>query len=138
MNTAAIRTGSVLARTAIVGAIVVTASADRAQSAEPALTPSSHLVCTPQPLICTTFAGGKEAFSPLVQHLLVRRQLEMQPKGWEMIYLYVPSMDPRALEEMQIRFLDDLMARHRETEAKAEAEEKKAAQSAEAKPEKQP
>lgn len=81
------------------------------------VTPSTHVICTPEPLICTTFAASsKDRFEPLVQHLLVRRQLESQPRGWQMIYVYVPAMDPRALEELQIRFLDELLSRKKEEE----------------------
>lgn len=88
------------------------------------LTPATTVICTPEPLICTTFAAGsKDRFEPLVQHLLVRRQLEAQPKGWQMIYVYVPAMDPRALEELLIRFLDELLARKNEKEQERAAQE---------------
>lgn len=99
------------------------------------LTPATTVICTPEPLICTTFAAGsKDRFEPLVQHLLVRRQLETQPRGWQMIYVYVPAMDPRALEELQIRFLDELLSRKREAEQKKEAEKETAKEPAEPKP----
>lgn len=88
------------------------------------LTVSTTVICTPEPLICTTFAANSnDRFGPLVQHLLVRRQLEAQPKGWQMIYLYVPAMDTRALEELQIRFMDELLSRKREQEKKDAAKE---------------
>lgn len=89
------------------------------------VTPSTAVVCTPQPVICTTFAASSnDRFTPLVQHLLVRSQLESQPRGWQMVFLYVPSMDPRALEELQIRFLDELLARQKAEEAKKTEEPK--------------
>jgi hypothetical protein len=66
-----------------------------------------HLVCSPKPLVCTSSAR----FDPLMQQLMVRKQLEGQPKGWSVIFLYVPVTDARELEELQIRFLDELLKR---------------------------
>jgi hypothetical protein len=66
-----------------------------------------HLVCSPKPLVCTSSAR----FDPLTQQLLVRKQLDDQPKGWSVIFLYVPVTDTRELEELQIRFLDELLKR---------------------------
>src|SRR5262245_27664264 len=93
-------------------------------AAAPALTTAGDLtvpttvICTPEPLVCTTFAANSnDRFGPLVQHLLVRNQLQAQPKGWQMIYFYVPAMDPRALEELQIRLMDELLARKNAKEA---------------------
>lgn len=104
-------------RCLLISALAIAPALSSAQE----LTPATHVICTPQPLICTTIAASsKDRFEPLVQHLLVRQQLEAQPKGWQMIYLYVPAMDPRALEELQIRFLDELLARKNEKEKKAE------------------
>lgn len=88
------------------------------------VTAATAVVCTPQPVICTTFAASSnDRFTPLVQHLLVRSQLEAQPKGWQMVFLYVPSMDTRALEELQIRFLDELLARQKAEAARKSADE---------------
>jgi len=72
-----------------------------------------RLVCSPHPpLICASFSTSGR-FDPLMQQLMVRQQLDGQAKGWGVIFLYVPNADPRALEELQIRFLDELLARER-------------------------
>jgi hypothetical protein len=74
-----------------------------------------NLVCSPRPpLVCASFsttAPGR--FDPLMQQLMVRQQLDGQAKGWGVIFLYVPNADVRTLEELQIRFLDELLARER-------------------------
>jgi hypothetical protein len=70
-------------------------------------------MCSPHPpLVCASFSTTGR-FDPLMQQLMVRRQLDGQAKGWGVIFLYVPNADPRALEELQIRFLDELLARER-------------------------
>ncbi len=95
-------------------ALVALVAGSRTAAAGDDVTPAATVVCTPQPVICTTIAAtSNDRFSPFVQHLLVRSQLESQPKGWQRVFLYVPSMDTRALEELQIRFLDELMARQK-------------------------
>jgi len=72
-----------------------------------------RLVCSPQPpLICASFSTTGR-FDPLMQQLMVRQQLDGQAKGWGVIFLYVPNTDVSALEELQIRFLDELLARER-------------------------
>lgn len=75
--------------------------------------PPVRLMCSPHPpLICASFSTTGR-FDPLMQQLMVRQQLDGQAKGWGVIFLYVPNADPRALEELQIRFLDELLARER-------------------------
>jgi hypothetical protein len=72
-----------------------------------------RLMCAPRPpLICASFSTTGR-FDPLMQQLMVRQQLDGQAKGWGVIFLYVPNADTRALEELQIRFLDELLARER-------------------------
>jgi len=72
-----------------------------------------RLICSPHPpLICASFSTSGR-FDPLMQQLMVRQQLDGQAKGWGVIFLYVPNTDTRALEELQIRFLDELLARER-------------------------
>ncbi len=77
-----------------------------------------HTICTPNPTVCTSFSptdGGR--FDPLVQHLLVRQQLNQLPTDWQITQFYVPyQRDTRALEEMLIRYLDQL---RREAEQEA-------------------
>lgn len=109
-------------RATFIGALALTGSAV-ADAPAASVTPPVHVICTPQPLICTTIAAeSNDRFQPLVQHLLVRQQLESQPRGWQMIYIYLPTMDPRALEELQIRFLDELLQRKRAADAAEEKE----------------
>jgi hypothetical protein len=72
-----------------------------------------RLICSPRPpLVCASFSTNGR-FDPLMQQLMVRQQLDGQAKDWGVIFLYVPNADPRALEELQIRFLDELLARER-------------------------
>ena len=80
-------------------------------------------ICTPSPTICTTFVGDDDPrFDPFVQHMLVRRQLDSLPTDWQLTHFYVPHyVDQRALEEMQIQFLDHLNQREAAKEA-AEAD----------------
>lgn len=95
-------------------ALVALVAGSESAAAADEVTPAATVICTPQPVICTTIAASSnDRFTPFVQHLLVRSQLESQPKGWQMVFLYVPSMDTRALEELQIRFLDELLARQK-------------------------
>lgn len=70
-------------------------------------------ICTPSPTVCTTFVGDADArFDPFVQHMLVREQLHSLPTDWRVTHFYVPhTIDQRALEEMQIQFLDQLNRR---------------------------
>lgn len=70
-------------------------------------------VCTSSPTVCTTFVGEDDArFDPFVQHMLVREQLEALPTDWRLTHFYVPHyVDQRALEEMQIQFMDQLNQR---------------------------
>ena len=76
-----------------------------------------HVICTAQ-LICTSIiAGSKDRFDPLIQQLLARGQLDAQPRGWQLLYIYVPDADTQSLEELRIRFLDELLQRQREREA---------------------
>ena len=80
-----------------------------------------HVICTAQ-LICTSIvAGSKDRFDPLIQQLLARGQLDSQPRGWQLLYIYVPDADTQSLEELRIRFLDELLQRQREREAEKAA-----------------
>jgi hypothetical protein len=76
--------------------------------------PPVHLVCAPRPLVCMGVASKPDSrFDPLIQQLLVKQQLDAQPKGWSVIFLYVPDTNTRELEEIQIRLLAELLARER-------------------------
>jgi hypothetical protein len=78
--------------------------------------PPVHLVCAPKPLVCMGVASNPDArFDPLIQQLMVKQQLDAQPKGWSVIFLYVPDSNTRELEEMQIRLLEELLSRERAT-----------------------
>ena len=81
----------------------------------------SPIICTPNPTICTTFRiTPEDRFDPFVQHLLVRQQLNALPLTPRITNFYMPyTIDKRGLEEIQIRFLDEL---RRRAEAEAEAE----------------
>jgi hypothetical protein len=75
------------------------------------------LTCSPQPpLICASFSTTTPGrFDPLMQQWMVRQQLDGQAKNWGVIFLYVPNVDVRTLEELQIRFLDELLSRQKST-----------------------
>ena len=84
-----------------------------------------HTVCTPNPIFSTSFVLTPEhRFDPIVQHLLVRQQLEALPTGWQIVSFYIPYPEnTRALEESQIRYLDQLNQRSKTEVAAAEAVE---------------
>lgn len=81
----------------------------------------SPVICTPNPTICTTFRiTPGDRFDPFVQHLLVRQQLNALPLTPQITNFYMPyTIDKRDLEEIQIRFLDEL---RRRTEAEADVD----------------
>ncbi len=85
----------------------------------------NNTICTPNPVICTTFdLVPDDRFDPFVQHLLVRQQLQALPLTAPITNFYMPyPLDKRSIEEIQIRFMDELRRR--------EAAEKKATESAE-------
>ncbi|MFQ5634311.1 MAG: hypothetical protein ACE5G3_03135 [Gammaproteobacteria bacterium] len=73
----------------------------------------SHVICTAQPIVCTSFdIASDDRFDPFVQHLLVRQQIEALPLGAQItsFYLSYPS-DRRSIEEIQIRYMDELQRR---------------------------
>lgn len=99
-----------------------------------------RVICTSRPTVCTTFGPDTDRYDPLVQHLLVRRELDRLPRNWRRHDFYLPhAVDPRELEELQIRYLDQLNQRKLNEEALEKAAEsgaekalkKSAAQSAE-------
>ena len=81
----------------------------------------SHVICTPQPVVCTSFSlVPDDRFDPFLQHMLVRQQLQALPLAARITSFYLPyPSDTRSIEEIQIRYLDEL--RRREA-AEAEAE----------------
>ncbi len=72
-----------------------------------------HVVCTSNPIVCTSFAPTvHDQFDSAVQHLLVRQQLASLPTGWQIVNFYIPYPEnSRLLEESQIRYLDQLNQR---------------------------
>jgi hypothetical protein len=78
------------------------------------------LTCSPRPpLVCASFSTTTPGrFDPLMQQWMVRQQLDGQAKNWGVIFLYVPNVDARTLEELQIRFLDELLSRQKSAGAK--------------------
>ena len=85
----------------------------------------NSLICTPNPIICTRFnIDSGDRFDPFVQHLLVRQQVQALPLAPQITNFYMPyQLDKRGLEEIQIRYMDEL--RRREA-AEAEAAEQPA------------
>jgi hypothetical protein len=84
------------------GLICTTVSAD-----------GNSLICTPNPVICTRFnIDSGDRFDPFVQHLLVRQQLNALPLGAQITNFYMPyPLDKRGIEEIQIRYIDELRRR---------------------------
>ena len=71
-----------------------------------------HVVCTSRPTFCSTFhLTPDDRFDPFVQHLLVRQELDRLPTGWRAFHAVLPyeDLNRRHLEEMQIRFINDLL-----------------------------
>jgi hypothetical protein len=89
----------------------------------------AHVICTPHPVVCTSFdLAPDDRFDPFVQHLLVRQQVQALPLGAQITSLYVPYVyDKRNLEEIQIRYLDELRRRQAAEEAAAAQAEAEAA-----------
>ncbi len=83
----------------------------------------TQFICTPNPVVCTSFdLVPNDRFDPFVQHLLVRQQLQALPLTSQITNFYMPyQLDKRSLEEIQIRFLDEL--RRRETTEAETAEQ---------------
>ncbi len=81
-----------------------------------------HVVCTPSPIVCTSFVLTQhDRFDSTVQHFLVRQQLESLPTGWRIVNFYIPYPErTRAVEESQIRYLDQLNQRSKTEAAAAE------------------
>lgn len=76
------------------------------------------IVCMPQPVACAP--QTLDRLDPAVQRQLVEQQLNSQPNYWTTVYFYLPPLDDGALEQLQIRYLEELLARHK---AKASAAE---------------
>jgi len=104
-------------KTAIIAAGLSVGFIFASASAEPI-----HVVCTPGPIICTSFVLTlDDRFDSAFQHLLVRQQLESLPTGWQIVNFYIPYPErTRAVEESQIRYLDQLNQRSKTEAAAAE------------------
>lgn len=86
----------------------------------------TQMICTPDPIVCTRFdLVPNDRFDPFVQHLLVRQQIQALPLAPQITNFYTHyQLDDRSLEEIQIRYLDEL---NRRAAAEVEAEESAAA-----------
>lgn len=73
----------------------------------------TQMICTPDPIVCTRFdLNTKDRFDPFVQHLLVRQQVQALPLAPQISNFYLHyELDTRSLEEIQIRFMDELQRR---------------------------
>lgn len=69
------------------------------------------IVCMPQPVACEPRALDR--LNPALQRKLVEQQLDAQPSYWTTVYFYLPPLGDRELEELQIRYLEDLLARQK-------------------------
>jgi hypothetical protein len=77
------------------------------------------IVCTPNPIACEPAPASR--FDPQFQRFLVERKLELQPSYWTTVYFYLPPLEARELEELQIRYIAELLARE-EAKQRAAAE----------------
>jgi hypothetical protein len=80
---------------------------------------SPPIVCTPNPISCEPAPAGR--FDPAFQRFLVERKLELQPTYWTTVYFYLPPLESRELQELQIRYLAELLKRE-ETKQRATEE----------------
>lgn len=96
MNAARLR--ALVALAAVAGAAAATAD-------------DGPIVCTPQPVVCKPQAANR--LDPQLQRLLVERQLAKAPPYWTTVYFYLPALDERELQELQIRYLEELLAREK-------------------------
>lgn len=85
----------------------------------------AHVICTPQPVVCTSIVlKPDDRFDPFVQHLLVRQQIESLPLGAQVTSFYMPyPSDTRSIEEIQIRYLDQLRRREQAEPAASDVAE---------------
>lgn len=67
------------------------------------------IVCTPNPIACEPAPVSR--FDPAFQRFLVERKLELQPSYWTTVYFYLPPLEQRELQELQIRYIAELLAR---------------------------
>ena len=65
------------------------------------------IVCTPNPIACVP--APPDRFDPAFQRFLVERRLELQPQYWTTVYFYLPPLEQRELQELQIRYLAELL-----------------------------
>ncbi|HYM35419.1 MAG TPA: hypothetical protein VET48_08490 [Steroidobacteraceae bacterium] len=82
------------------------------RSAEPVA-----LLCTPSPTTCAP-VNTTNKFDPSLQRLLVEQQLQAHSAYWQAIYLYMPVVSDGEQKELQIRYLEELLARQRAKSAK--------------------
>ncbi len=103
----------IIATGLIAGLICTAASAD-----------GTNMICTPDPIICTRFnIVPSDRFDPFVQHLLVRQQVQALPLAPQITNFYMHyQLDKRGLEEIQIRYMDELQRRAAAEAEAAEAE----------------
>jgi hypothetical protein len=78
------------------------------------------IVCTPNPIACER--APVDRFDPAFQRFLVERRLELQPSYWTTVYFYLPPLEQRELQELQIRYLAELLAREQAKQRAAEDE----------------
>ncbi len=73
----------------------------------------TQMICTPSPIVCTHFdMTTSDRFDPFVQHLLVRQQIQALPLAPQITNFYTRyDLDHRSLEEIQIRYMDELRRR---------------------------
>lgn len=81
--------------------VATLAIAASAAAAEP------PIVCTPNPIACERAPAGR--FDPAFQRFLVEQKLELQPQYWTTVYFYLPPLEQRELQELQIRYLAELL-----------------------------
>jgi hypothetical protein len=99
------------APTRFLATLALTASA---AAAEP------PIVCTPNPVACAP--APVDRFDPAFQRFLVERKLELQPQYWTTVYFYLPPLEQRELQELQIRYIAELLKRDEAKQPAAAAE----------------
>jgi hypothetical protein len=78
------------------------------------------IVCMPDPIACQRVP--RDRFDPAFQRFLVEQKLELQPQYWTTVYFYLPPLEQRELQELQIRYLAELLRREPPKQPAAPAE----------------
>ena len=82
---------------------------------------SCSLAATPAPHVLSGLVVmGPQRFDATIQRLLAREELKLLPIGNSQLFLIIPQSQDALVEEMQIRYLEDLISRLQKNEPVAD------------------